>query len=58
MAARLRKLGLATLSCLLFAGLSWGQTGSIEGTVKGEDGQPLKDALIQIERLDIKGITR
>lgn len=55
MAARLRKLGLATLSCLLFAGLSWGQTGSIEGTVKGEDGQPLKDALIQIERLDIKG---
>lgn len=31
------------------------QTSQIEGTVKGPDGQPLKDALIKIERKDIKG---
>ncbi len=31
------------------------QTSQIEGAVKGADGQPLKDALIKIERKDIKG---
>jgi hypothetical protein len=31
------------------------QTSQIEGVVKGEDGQGLKDALIKIERTDIKG---
>ncbi|MDZ4799412.1 MAG: carboxypeptidase-like regulatory domain-containing protein, partial [Bryobacteraceae bacterium] len=31
------------------------QTSQIEGVVKGADGQPLKDALIRIERTDIKG---
>jgi tetratricopeptide (TPR) repeat protein len=40
---------------LLFTGVSMAQTGSIEGKVTGEDGQPLKDALIKIERKDIKG---
>lgn len=53
--AILRKLALFSTSCLLFAGLASGQTSSIEGVVKGEDGQPLKDALIMIERKDIKG---
>lgn len=33
----------------------WGQTTAIEGDVKGEDGKPLKDAAIKIERKDIKG---
>lgn len=40
---------------LLFAGALMAQTSQIEGQVKGEDGQPLKDALIKIERKDIKG---
>jgi len=55
MASNLRRLpGLTTIT-LLFAGAAFAQTSQIEGVVKGEDGQPLKDALIKIERLDIKG---
>jgi tetratricopeptide (TPR) repeat protein len=55
MALFLRRLpGLTTIT-LLFAGAAFAQTSQIEGTVKGEDGQPLKDALIKIERKDIKG---
>src|SRR3982751_1609631 len=41
---------------LLFAGAAaMAQTSQIEGVVKGPDGQPVKDALIKIERKDIKG---
>jgi tetratricopeptide (TPR) repeat protein len=55
MASLLRRLpGLTTIT-LLFAGAAFAQTTQIEGVVKGEDGQPLKDALIKIERKDIKG---
>jgi hypothetical protein len=55
MASFLRRLpGLTTIT-LLFAGAAFAQTSQIEGTVLGEDGQPLKDALIKIERKDIKG---
>jgi tetratricopeptide (TPR) repeat protein len=50
-----RRLGLLSASALLFAGLSFGQTSSIAGKVIGEDGQPLRGALIKIERQDIKG---
>lgn len=39
----------------LLAGLSWAQTGAIEGNVKGPDGAPLQGAWIRIERTDIKG---
>jgi tetratricopeptide (TPR) repeat protein len=46
--------GLA-LCLFAFAGSGLAQTSSLEGTVKGEDGQPLKDALINIDRKDIKG---
>jgi tetratricopeptide (TPR) repeat protein len=42
--------GALALSIAAFA-----QTSSIAGQVKGEDGQPLKDAWIKIERKDIKG---
>jgi tetratricopeptide (TPR) repeat protein len=42
--------GALALSMAAFA-----QTSSIAGQVKGEDGQPLKDAWIKIERKDIKG---
>jgi len=51
MASILRRLPLV----LLFAGAAMAQTSQIEGVVKGEDGQGLKDALIKIERKDIKG---
>src|SRR5882724_3847367 len=46
--------GLA-LCLFAFAGSGLAQTSSLEGTVKGEDGQPLKDAVINIDRKDIKG---
>jgi tetratricopeptide (TPR) repeat protein len=51
MASTLRRLPLF----LILAGAMMAQTSQIEGTVKGEDGQGLKDALIKIERKDIKG---
>lgn len=44
------------LPILLFvAGAAMAQTSQIEGVVKDEKGEPLKDALIKIERKDIKG---
>lgn len=51
MVSSLRRLPLF----LLLAGAAMAQTSQIEGVVKGEDGQGLKDALIKIERKDIKG---
>ena len=54
MALFLRRLpGFALTILLTTAALA--QTGQIAGTVKDENGQPLKDALIKIERKDIKG---
>jgi tetratricopeptide (TPR) repeat protein len=51
----LKRLVWAVSGFVLFAGLSLAQTTAISGEVKGEDGKPLKDALIKIERKDIKG---
>ncbi len=51
----LKRLGWAVSGLVLFAGLSLAQTSAISGEVTGEDGKPLKDALIKIERKDIKG---
>ena len=51
MASTLRRLPLF----LLLAGAVMAQTSQIEGVVKGEDGQGLQNALIKIERKDIKG---
>lgn len=49
-----RSIGQAAL--LIFAATAaFAQTGAISGKVKGPDGQPMKDALIKIERTDIKG---
>ena len=55
MSVTLRRLVLAFGCSLLLTSASWGQTSSLEGEVRGDDGQPLRGALIQIERLDIKG---
>ncbi len=48
-----RTIGLGG-ALVLFAGVSLAQfVTTISGVVTGEDGQPLKDAVIKIERLDI-----
>jgi len=49
-----RVAGLAG-ALVVFAGVSLAAITTIEGTVTGDDGQPLKDAVIKIERQDIKG---
>ena len=47
---------IGSIAFLLFASAAaFAQTGAIAGKVKGADGQPVKDALIKIERTDIKG---
>ena len=51
-----RNVALPALGALLFTIAGFAQTTtSLEGEVKGEDGQPLKGALIKIDREDIKG---
>ncbi len=55
MTAILRRLAVTAAGCVLLAGSAWAQTSSIEGDVKGEDGQALKGALVKIDRKDIKG---
>src|SRR6266404_3623189 len=55
MPATLRKLLIAFPVTLLFSVACLGQTTALEGDVKGEDGKPIKDALVKIERKDIKG---
>jgi tetratricopeptide (TPR) repeat protein len=46
---------LGFLGLFLFCASAWGQTGSLSGDVKGEDGKGLQGALIKIDRTDIKG---
>jgi tetratricopeptide (TPR) repeat protein len=50
-----RNLATATAGILVFAFASLAQVTALEGDVKGVDGQPMKGALIQIVRTDIKG---
>jgi len=51
----LRKGAWLAGAFLLFAGAATAQVTAINGEVKGEDGKPLKDAVIKIERKDIRG---
>lgn len=51
----LQKVSLLLGAFLFLSVAGHAQTTSIEGEVKGEDGKGLKDAVIKIERLDIKG---
>jgi tetratricopeptide (TPR) repeat protein len=55
MLARFRGYILSGFCFVLFAGAAWAQIAAIEGDVKGPDGQPLKGAVILIERQDMKG---
>jgi tetratricopeptide (TPR) repeat protein len=52
---KIRNLALATAGLLYFSVASFAQITAIEGTVKAADGTPVKDALILIDRTDIKG---
>ena len=52
---KFRYAALPLLGALLFSVAAFAQTSSLEGEVKGEDGQGLKGALITIDRKDIKG---
>ncbi|MFB3827047.1 MAG: carboxypeptidase regulatory-like domain-containing protein [Bryobacteraceae bacterium] len=50
-----KNLAKAAIGVLFLSFASFAQTSSLEGDVKGEDGQPLRGALVKIERKDIKG---
>jgi tetratricopeptide (TPR) repeat protein len=52
---KLRTLALSAAGVLFLSVASFAQTSSLEGDVKGEDGQPLRGALVKIERKDIRG---
>ncbi len=51
----IRKSTLLTGLFLLLGAGAWAQTSSIEGNVKGEDGNGVKGATVHITRTDIKG---
>lgn len=55
MFAELRKGLLVVVFGLLASSAVFAQTTTMEGDVKGADGQPLKGAVIELERTDIKG---
>ncbi|HTP88742.1 MAG TPA: tetratricopeptide repeat protein [Bryobacteraceae bacterium] len=55
MFARLRIQGLILAGFAFAACSAWAQTGGIEGKVVGDDGQPVKGAVIHFQREDIKG---
>jgi len=52
---RLRTAALSAATLLLLASAAFAQVSSLEGDVKDENGQPLKGALVKIDRKDIKG---
>ena len=52
---KIRTVALAGLGILFCALAGFAQTTALEGDVKGEDGGPMKDAKIKIDREDIKG---
>jgi len=50
---KIRSLAVALAGLLLMVAPSFAQLTQLEGDVKGEDGKPLKGALIRIERVDV-----
>jgi tetratricopeptide (TPR) repeat protein len=50
-----RNLALSAVGFLAFASAALAQTSSLEGDVKGEDGNPAVGAWVKIDRTDIKG---
>ncbi len=52
---KFRKVALPAAGILFLALSAFAQTSSLEGDVMGEDGSPLRGALVKIDRKDIKG---
>lgn len=50
-----RSIRLAGVLLFAFAGAAVAQVSTIEGKVIGEDGQPLQNAIVRMDRKDIKG---
>lgn len=50
-----RNLAMPAIGILFCAFAGYAQVTAVEGDVKGEDGAPLKDAHVRLERLDMKG---
>ena len=55
MSKMFRNPALSAFVFLAFAALASAQTSAVEGDVNGEDGAPLKGAVIKFDRKDIKG---
>jgi tetratricopeptide (TPR) repeat protein len=55
MFARLRRALLLSGVVLLVASAAWAQVTTLEGDVKDEKGQPVPNAMVKLERTDIKG---
>src|SRR5258708_37167459 len=55
MPGRVKSAALVAVAFVFFASVAFAQVSSLEGDVKGEDGAPLKGALVKIDRKDIKG---
>jgi len=55
MTFKLRNLALSAAAVFIFAFSASAQVSSVEGVIKGDDGQPIKGAVVKIERKDIKG---
>ena len=55
MFAGLRRSLFLSSSILVLVSTAWAQTTTLEGDVKDENGQPLKGAMIVLNRTDIKG---
>ena len=55
MTFKLRTLALSAAAFFLFAFSAFAQVTALEGIVKGDDGQPIKGAMVKIDRKDIKG---
>jgi tetratricopeptide (TPR) repeat protein len=55
MFARLRRSLTLSGFVLLLSCCAWAQTTTLEGDVKDQNGQPLKGAVIKLDRTDIKG---
>ncbi|MDQ6664561.1 MAG: carboxypeptidase-like regulatory domain-containing protein, partial [Acidobacteriota bacterium] len=55
MSVNLKNLAVSAAGFLFFAVSAFAQVSALEGIVKGPDGAPIKDALVKMERKDIKG---
>lgn len=55
MLAQMRRLLLFAGFIMLCTSAAWAQVTTLEGHVKGSDGQPVKGALVKLQRTDIKG---